>query len=131
MADSSPKLDRALTLMAAATGQAAALGIGIAVVVVDVAGNAVAMQTMDSAYLTAPELARRKAFTACNFRTPTHAMAERVQPIEYQLQVTLADPRLSFIKGGLPLPEGGGIGVSGGSGDQDLACCEAALANAN
>jgi len=47
----------------------------------------------------------------------------------YGLQHT--DPRICMVAGGLPIVEGGeflgAIGVSGGTIDEDIACCVAAL----
>ena len=88
-----------------------------------------AMHKMDGARLKAMEFAQKKAFTALNFAQPTHETVELFQPIEMQILLTLADPRLMFYKGGVPIMTGGqvigAIGCSGGSGDQDLDCSEA------
>ncbi|HJQ94250.1 MAG TPA: heme-binding protein [Acidimicrobiia bacterium] len=105
-------------------------GAKVAIVLVGLDGKPVLMQRMDDAYFSAEVIASKKAFTAVNFGVATHVMAERLGTLEYQSLVTAADDRLTFLTGGLPLTtEGlliGAIGVSGGTGDQDLACCVAA-----
>lgn len=127
---SSLNLSVALQAADSARSTAAELGAKVALVIVDPSGTRVLMEKMDGAYLSAEAIASKKAFTAANFRVATDAMAERLGSIDYQNLVSSTDPRLTFLKGGLPLEvEGvmiGAIGVSGGTGDQDLACCRAA-----
>jgi uncharacterized protein GlcG (DUF336 family) len=76
------------------------------------------------------ENARRKAYTALSFRTPTSDYAKRYadnNPVVHQ-QVTL--PNVIAIPGGLPIKTGdeviGGIGISGTPG-VDEACSQAGL----
>ena len=92
-------------------------------------GDVVAMHKMDGARLKAMEFAQKKAFTALNFARPAHETVERFQPTEMRILLILADPRLMFYKGGVPIMTGGqaigAIGCSGGSGDQDFDCSEA------
>ena len=125
--------ERAAALVAAAVGAADELGIRVGVVVLDAAADAIALGRMDGAYRTVTVLAEKKAFTALNFGVPSAVMAERIQPEARQAVVALADPRLTFIGGGVPIPgedgAAGAIGVSGGTADQDAACCQAALAS--
>jgi uncharacterized protein GlcG (DUF336 family) len=88
---------------------------------------------MDGAYRTAPGFATKKAFTALNFGVPSAVMVENIQPEGRQAVIALADPRLTFIGGGVPIKDGdgvvvGAIGAAGGTAEQDAACCEAALA---
>jgi glc operon protein GlcG len=125
-------LETATRLAAEAHRVADGLGVHVSVVLLDAGGNDLLVSRHEQAYLSSPAIARRKAFTALNFRQPTHDMAERLGSIEYAAQITLAEPRLAIIKGGVPvLADGrvvGGLGVSGGSGDQDLEIAETALA---
>lgn len=124
------RLDEALEAATAARNTATGAGAAVAVVVTDPGGAVVTMQRMDGAYTSAEVIATKKAFTAANFRTATHRMADRLG--ERQLLIMATDPRLTFLVGGLPVQRDGAmigaIGVSGGTGDQDLACCRAALA---
>ncbi len=122
-------LDQALTALDAARAKALSHGMRASFVVLGQGGDVVAMHKMDGARLTAMEFAQKKAFTALNFARPTHETVERFQPIEMQILLTLADPRLMFYKGGVPIMADGqvigAIGCSGGSGDQDFDCSEA------
>jgi uncharacterized protein GlcG (DUF336 family) len=130
---SSVTYERAVALVAAAVEAAAGHGIRVGVVVLGAAAEPIAVGKMDGAYRTATTLAEKKAFTALNFGVPSAVMVERIQPEARQAVVALADPRLTFIGGGVPIPgedgaAAGAIGVSGGTAAQDVACCEAALA---
>ena len=124
-------LRRANAVLTAAVTAAEHEGVRIAAVVVDTAGHVVASQRMDGAYLTALTIAERKAFTAANFRVSTDAMRERLADISYQIQIQAVDPRLAFLPGGLPILDGdevvGALGVSGGSGAQDVSVCRASV----
>lgn len=106
----------------------------VAVVVLDATGTELAVLRHHDAYLSGPAIARAKAFTALNFRTPTAAMAERLGSIEYAMQISMADPRLAIIKGGVPLRADGvivgAIGVSGASGDEDAEFAQRAAESA-
>lgn len=119
---------RAAALVAAAISEADALGARVGVVVLDESAEVIAVGKMDGAYRTATTLAEKKAFTALNFDVPSAVMVERIQPEARQAVIALADPRLTFLGGGVPF-DGGAIGVSGGTTEQDIACCEAALAS--
>ena len=126
-------LDAAMKALDAARTKAADEGIRVAATIVDDGGHIVATHRMDGAYLSAVTIANTKAFSAVNFRVPTAAMAERLSDMDYQALICLADTRLTFLGGGVPLADESGtvigaIGVSGGSAQQDVLCCEAALA---
>jgi uncharacterized protein GlcG (DUF336 family) len=101
---------------------------GIAVVVVDRAGDTFVAMRNDKAAPHTMENARRKAYTARTFRMPTRQYAEKYienDPIVHQ-QVTL--PNVIAIPGGLPIKVGdeviGGAGVSGTPGI-DETCVQA------
>lgn len=117
-------LEAALRVAAAAMEAAASANRHVAVAVVDDGGHDLVIQRDHVAYLSAIPIARAKAFTAINFRQPTHEMAERLGSIDYAVQVSQADPRLAFVKGGLPIVVDdvviGAVGVSGATADEDL-----------
>ena len=124
-------LERANELIARAIADATRQGVRVAAVVIDAGGHIVSAQRMDGAYLTALTIAERKAFTAVNFRMSTVAMRERLAQTDYQIQIQVTDPRLAFLPGGVPIRSGdaviGGLGISGGTGAQDVQIAEAAL----
>jgi uncharacterized protein GlcG (DUF336 family) len=102
----------------------------VSAVVVDRAGEVIVAMRADNAGPHTMENARRKAYTALSFRTPTSAYAKRYaenNPVVHQ-QVTL--PNVIAIPGGLPVKVGddviGGVGVSGSPG-VDEPCVQAGL----
>lgn len=123
--------DVAVRLADAALAAAAGSGRHVAAVIVDSGGHDLVVHRDHEAFPSAVPIARAKAFTAVNFGRPTHEMAEQLGSIEYALQIAQADPRLAFLKGGLPVVVDdvvvGAIGVSGASADDDLAFARRAL----
>ena len=77
------------------------------------------------------DIAIKKAWTAIAFKRPTAMVRAVMMPdaMAYGLQHT--DARICMVAGGLPIVENGeflgAIGVSGGSIDEDIACCLEAL----
>ncbi|SEG91295.1 Uncharacterized conserved protein GlcG, DUF336 family [Nonomuraea solani] len=125
-------LELALRMTEAAVKQAFREGAAISVAVVDEGGNLVSYQRMDGAEISGPVLARGKAYTSVALRRPTSELAARTAP-GGELS-GLAGCGFICVGGGIPLwsdyGEGervvGGIGVSGGTVTQDVACAEAA-----
>lgn len=124
------RLEESIAAAAAAREAAAGAGAAVAVVVTDARGALITMQRMDGAYTSTEVIATKKAFTAANFRVATHDMSARLG--ERQLAIMATDPRLTFLMGGVAVQRDGvtvgAVGVSGGSGEEDRACCQAALA---
>lgn len=123
-------LSDAIAMLDAAIARATAEGTVVAAVVLDGAGAVVALRRMDGALPSAVQLAEKKAYGAVNFRLPTQVAAESFPP-HLQLTLLAAEPRVTFLHGGVPVSRDGrvvgAIGVAGGSGEQDVACCEAAV----
>jgi uncharacterized protein GlcG (DUF336 family) len=116
---------------AAAVSHAKALGIRINVALTDSSGTLAAFLRMPGAFLHSVDIAIDKAYTAASFGFPTTAWKDAVAGDE-MLRIGLNQrPRLVMFGGGLPVREGGvligGIGVSGGSAEQDEACAVAGL----
>jgi uncharacterized protein GlcG (DUF336 family) len=128
-------LEQALGLLERVRAEAAARGLGVAAAVVDRGGNTVATSRMDGAALGAMTLAVDKAYTAVLWQTPTGEFMGSTQPggADWGFNTT-SGGRVVVYAGGLPLFEDGGlvggIGVSGGTGEQDEACAAAAVAEA-
>ena len=86
--------------------------------------------------LHALELAPKKAWTAVAMKTATHELATTVQPSAalYGLESHLQGKVVTF-GGGYPLWRDGqliaGLGISGGSIEQDMAIAQAAMAAIN
>jgi uncharacterized protein GlcG (DUF336 family) len=122
---------------AAAAVQAAAhwadeAGIKVNIAVVDAGGNLAAFLRMPGAFLHSIEIAIDKAYTAAGFGLPTRAWTEALAAHSPAVRAGIPmRPRMVCFGGGLPLRhEGrliGGIGVSGGSEEEDETCARAGL----
>jgi uncharacterized protein GlcG (DUF336 family) len=118
----------AARMLAAAVAKAEAMRIPACVAVTDPGGNAIAFARIDGAAGLASGPAFRKATVAAE-----RGHASGALPKEYEIGVAFAtEGRYTNLPGGLPVViDGqvvGGIGVSGGSGDDDLAIARAGLA---
>lgn len=116
----------------AARDSAVASGALVSVAVVDAGGHLVVFERMDGAEIAGPTLARDKAFTAVAHRVATDELTDLVRPGAELAGMNSADGgRYIAFGGGLPLWDDdrviGGIGVSGGSSEQDIAAATAAL----
>jgi uncharacterized protein GlcG (DUF336 family) len=105
----------------AAISHAETLGIAVSVAVVDEAGHLVALGRMDGAPFISAEVAWGKAWTSAAFQAPSGKLAENLAPATaFTTAVSVATHgRFTPRQGGLPLPGGGAVGVSGGSPAQD------------
>jgi glc operon protein GlcG len=106
--------------LAAAERAAAEKNLKVSMAIVDNAGNLVAFQRSDGACVTSIEAAMRKARTAAHLGAPTKVFEDLLHAGMTSL---LAFEFISPSQGGVPLILDdvviGGIGSSGGSGDDD------------
>lgn len=126
-------LPLARLMAAAALGEAAAAGALVSVAVVDGGGHLVRFERMDGAEIAGPVLAPDKAYTAVAHRAPTHELAPLVEPGGPLAGMqSAAGGRFLCFAGGIPLWSEGrvvaGVGVSGGTAEEDLAAGRAAAA---
>jgi uncharacterized protein GlcG (DUF336 family) len=123
-------LDKAQALIQAAMAEANKRGWPEDFAVVDWGGDLVAFARMDGAQLASIAIAEHKARTAARYRRPTVAFENGMQKFGFNYLLTLDDVIAS--RGGIPLVDGGkiigAIGCSGGTGSQDEALCQAAVA---
>lgn len=124
--------EAAAAALQAAVAHAASLGLRINVAVTDASGVLAGFLRMPGAFLHSVEIAIDKAYTAASFGFPTSQWMSILAQDE-SLRIGLSErPRLVIFGGGLPIREDGvligGIGVSGGSAEQDEACARAGLA---
>ena len=122
--------ESAAKMVAAAVTKAAQLGCKQNVAVVDDGGNLKAFGRMDGAALLGLEGCQRKAFTAL-FGVGTQDLYNAIKE-EQSLVIGLSHfSRATMVGGGLPIVVDGeiigGIGVGGGSVDEDVACSQAGL----
>lgn len=123
----------AQALIAAAMAKAQEITVPMAIVIVDESGVMKAFARMDGNSLASVDIVQQKAYTAAAFRAPTHVLAQRngTDPIRLASFTNL--PRVTFLGGGYPISKNntviGGIGVGGGTPEQDMQVAEAALAS--
>ncbi|MBO1299238.1 MULTISPECIES: cob(I)yrinic acid a,c-diamide adenosyltransferase [unclassified Enterococcus] len=103
------------------------LSVPVSIAIVDKNGALKQFYRMDDALIVSESMAIKKAYTAVSMKADTHELTELVQPSQplFQLE-TLSDGKLVTFGGGFLLKDGqgniiGGIGVSGGRPDQDMA----------
>ena len=130
-------LEDARLILEAAEAKATAIGVAETICVCDDGGHPIALHRMTGARLTGVEIAMAKAFTAAGHRRPTHKFNEPpggpALPGNEAFGIHAMHPgRFAIFVGGFPIEvEGavvGGIGVSGGTGKQDVAVAEAGIA---
>ncbi len=119
-------LGRAKKLIAAVEQRAIETGKQAVIAVVNAAGNPVAVHVMDGAYLVSYEVAVKKAYTAVAVKMPTMELNKLVQPGGTFYGLQSLEGMVTF-GGGVPITVGGviigGLGVSGGTGEEDHALC--------
>ncbi len=112
--------------------QATQAKVPVAVCVVDVHGNVVLQHRMPGAPLFSLDLSERKAYTSALVRLRTADLVPLVQPGQplYPL-IMVSGGRYSAMGGGVPLASEGevvaGVGVSGGTSEQDIDIVETAM----
>ena len=106
--------------------------VPVAVTVIDTHGNVVLQHRMTGAPAFSLELSERKAYTSALVRMRTADLVPLVQPGQPLFPlIMVSGGRYSAMGGGVPLSNEGeviaGIGVSGGTTEQDIAIVEAAV----
>ena len=121
----------------AALAKAAELGVPETVCVVDDGGHPIVLERMDGARITGPQIAWNKAFTAAGHKRSTHLFnrpphgpalpGNEAFGIQWSFE-----GKFAVFVGGFPIVVDGevvgGIGLSGGNGEQDTSCGLAGLA---
>ncbi|WP_332633548.1 GlcG/HbpS family heme-binding protein [Halalkalibacter flavus] len=120
-----------MNMLNKAIQRAAELDIKISVAVVDDGGNLMGFIRMNGAKLIPGNIAQNKAYTAAGFGIPTGDWYERIKDKPALLHGMVHTDKMTIFSGGQPIYDGddliGGIGVSGGSQEQDNDCALAAL----
>lgn len=124
--------EAAAAALAGAAGHAEVLGLKVNIAVVDTGGNLAGFLRMPGAFLHSIDIAIDKAYTAAGFGLSTAAWSEALASHSSAVRDGLPRrPRMVCFGGGLPLNHQGqligGIGVSGGSEQQDEACARAGM----
>ena len=122
--------ESAQKMVAAAVAKATELSVPQVVAVLDESGLLKAFCRMDGAALVSIEVAQNKAYTAL-FGMPSQDFYNFIKDDPALLAGVPHIPRIAIFGGGLPIKVGdkvvGGIGVSGGTVEQDVACAQAGL----
>ncbi len=130
------ELKEAQLMVRAAIAKAQEIKVLETVCVVDEGGYPLAMERMDGARVTGPQIAWNKAFTAAGHKRSTHLLntlpngpalpGNEAFGIQWSF-----DGKFAIFVGGYPIVVNGevigGVGLSGGNGEQDTACGVAAL----
>jgi uncharacterized protein GlcG (DUF336 family) len=126
-------MDKARLVIEAAIVKAKEIGQPMNIAIVDAGTNLTAFMRMDGAWLGSIDIAINKAFTAKAFDISTLELGRNSQPGDQFFGIHVSNhDRVMIFAGGIPLKINGeivgAVGVSGGSGEQDQAVAEAAVA---
>lgn len=120
----------------AALSRALELGVAETVCIVDEGGFPLLLERLDGGRVTGPQIAWNKAFTAAGHKRSTHLFTTPPNgpalPGNEAFGIQLSfEGRFAAFVGGFPVVVNGevvgGIGLSGGNGEQDTLCGVAAL----
>lgn len=123
-------------VLSAAKEKATAMGFKMNVAIVDDGGHLLAFARMDGARPASASTAITKAVTAATFRQETGPLPARGEPdlllnLSLQNAALAGGGKITTLKGGVPIVVDGqiigGIGVGGGSGEQDAEVAKAGV----
>ncbi|MGZ5106034.1 MAG: GlcG/HbpS family heme-binding protein [Usitatibacter sp.] len=130
------EIEEARRMVDAAVAKAKEIGVLETVCIVDDGGYPIVLERMNGARITGPQIAWNKAFTASGHKRSTHLFnASPSGPAlpgneAFGIQWSF-EGRFAVFVGGFPIVVDGdvigGVGLSGGNGEQDTACGVAAL----
>ncbi|MBB1631312.1 MULTISPECIES: GlcG/HbpS family heme-binding protein [Cupriavidus] len=130
------ELKEARHMVAAAIRKSEEIGVLESICVVDDGGYPLALERMDGARITGPQIAWNKAFTAAGHKRSTHLFNQAPNgpalPGNEAFGIQWSfEGKFAVFVGGFPIVVNGevigGIGLSGGNGEQDTAAGVAAL----
>lgn len=114
----------ARTIIAAAESKADEIGQPMNIAVVDAGGNLITHVRQDGAWIGSIDISISKAWTSKAFDIQTKDLGDNSQPTQQFFGIhTTNGGKVAIFAGGVPLLRDGvvvgGLGVSGGSGEQD------------
>ncbi|MED1472261.1 heme-binding protein [Bacillus salipaludis] len=130
------ELEEAKLMIEAAKKKSEEINVLETIAVVDDGGNLIALERMNGARITGPEISIAKAYTAAGHKRSTHLFNKEPNgpalPGNEAFGINQMIPgKFAIFVGGFPIVVNGevigGIGVSGGNGEQDTAVGTAAL----
>ncbi|TCK88038.1 uncharacterized protein GlcG (DUF336 family) [Natranaerovirga hydrolytica] len=125
-------LEEAKNILHKAEVKAKSIKVPVVIAVVDDGGNLIAQHKMDEAPIASIAIAYSKAYTAIALKKPTQELSKVVGPGQplYGLE-NMCNGKLCTFGGGIPMTSNGkvigGIGVSGGSIEEDVLIASEAL----
>jgi uncharacterized protein GlcG (DUF336 family) len=125
-------IDDARILIEGAEEKSREIGVPMCSAVTDEAGNLMAFTRMDGAKISSIDIAISKAFTGAAAKKGTHEYNQLAVPGKPTFGIHVTNQsRFSIIGGGLPViidnEVVGGIGISGGTAEQDLVVAQGAI----
>jgi uncharacterized protein GlcG (DUF336 family) len=123
-------------MIAAAVEKSKEIGVLETICIADDGGFPILIERMDSARVTGPQIAWNKAFTAATHKRSTHLFNKAPNgpalPGNEAFGIQLSfEGKFAVFVGGFPIVVDGevigGVGLSGGNGEQDTAAGVAAL----
>lgn len=131
-------LEAARKIVVGCEAKSKEMGWKMNIAVVDSGANLIIFERMNGAFLGSGDIARRKAETSAKFPFPSRVVEELSYGKDRKGNAELPGfalvPGLVAFASGLPIMVGGiqvgGIGVSGGSQDEDELCAKAGLDSA-
>jgi uncharacterized protein GlcG (DUF336 family) len=129
------ELEEAKVMMEAAKAASMEAKALETICIVDDGGYVIVMERMNGGRITGPEIAMAKAFTASGHKRSTHLFNQPGGPASTTGEAfgihAMIPGKFAIFVGGFPIVVNGevvgGIGVSGGNGEQDTAVGVAAL----
>jgi uncharacterized protein GlcG (DUF336 family) len=130
-------LEDARIVLESAEAKAKEIGVAETICVCDDGGHPIALHRMTGARITGVEIAIAKAFTAAGHRRATHTFnappSGPALPGNEAFGIHGMHPgKFAIFVGGFPIEVDaevvGGVGVSGGNGQQDMQVAEAGIA---
>ncbi|MBO9130398.1 heme-binding protein [Bacillus sp. 165] len=130
------ELEEAKAMIEAAKKKSEEINVLETIAIVDDGGYVIALERMNGARITGPEIAIAKAFTAAGHKRSTHLFNKEPNgpalPGNEAFGIQhMLNGKFAVFVGGFPIVVNGevigGIGISGGNGEQDTAVGTAAL----
>lgn len=125
-------LDSAKKLIDIVEEEAKRRGKKAVIAVCDPGGNPIAVHAMDGAFIVSFNVAMKKAYTAVGVQMSTYEFGKLAQPggTFYGVEA-IQDGNMIIFGGGVPIKIGdaiiGGLGISGGTGEEDHSLAEYGL----
>lgn len=125
-------LDLAKKMAEAAAAKAIEINVPMVITICDKHGNPVLFNRMEDSLLASMDIATNKAYTAVALKCGSHEIAEASKEAGSLFGLATCDKgRMVVFGGGFPIKEDGviigGIGVSGGSVEEDMNVAQAGL----